>query len=588
MTLCANAAQAIRFHTDAPGFVSLNIYRADGTVIRQLLGGAPFAAGDHTAAWDGLAGRKAARPGLYSWRAVFREALVLKLRGWIGDFDGDGAPPSAVSADGSQVYLGWSGASGEADAIVACDPAGTVRWTHHRGPLSGCRGLSVDGGKVFVLGGQGPDAVGRAIYRLSAATGAVVPWPDGRIDLPIESLWPAKGNYKPDRAEYLAVKNGRIYLSFNTGQFIAVLDAKTGAYLQTIVGGSPGPIDSVATKSDTPANPDSLVDADFVVTSLNGASIGKLLLAHDPIWVLASELTQLDYGQSISALTIIGDGAKHHMHDIFVGLGGPWNQVQGRSALDTDTVSYVAGTAGGRFPHGIWQPDRLGDIRAITLDGTGQLWVAEGDTSPGRISVWTTDTSHGRLTREWFSPPDPGSPVAVDPLDSRIIFAGGCEWRIDPATGRAAPLDVVSLEPLRAARFVVEKDNRLLLVLTPVVGPVFVLERVADGDYRPRPGPGPGVKPGIRIFSAPPAGWRLTTADGFDLGAILDPTIGGSRGASRPTLTETADGEAFITVSGARIWDFQLSGLETVRPLASGTISLPSTQHPPASARSPH
>ena len=577
LALGAHAAAPIRFHTTRPGFVSLNIYRPDGTLARQLLAGAPFAAGDHEVPWDGGAPLP---PGDYTWRALWRDGLAVKVRGWIGDFGGDRGAPSAAAADDTLVYLGWSLATSAADAVVACDPAGKVHWTHHRDPLSGCRALGVDAGTLYVLGGEGADAEGRAIYRLSTKEGALIPWPDGRIDLKISSLWPAKGNYKPDRADSLAAKNGRIYLSFTAGQFIAVLDAKSGAYLQTIVGAPPGAVDAVATKCETPEKPDGLVDADFVVMALKGGAIGKMLLVHDPIWVVASELTPLDGGQRINALTMIGDGAKHHMHDIFVALGSPLNQVQARSALESETVTYAAGKAGGRLPRGTWDPGRMGDIRGVALDATGQLWVAEG-AIPGRISVWTTDNSAGRLVREFFAPPDSSSPVAVNPSDPGLMVAGGCEWRIASTTGRAACLSVITRDPIRAARFVTEK-RRLLLVMTPPAGADIVLERAGDGSYRPHTGPAPAaIPPKFHLLPSPAGPWRLGTADGYDLGVIFDPTMAASispllpAALSAPALTQLPDGRVFITASGGRIWDLELKGLETLRPLASGKITLP-------------
>ncbi len=559
LALAAQAAVPIRFRTERAGFVSLNLYHPDGTLARQLLTGAAFAAGGHEAAWDAAA----FPPGEYTWRAVFHEGFALKLRGTVGDFGGDRGAPSAAAADATQVYLGWSASTAAADAIVACDPSGTVRWTHRRGALSGCRALAADAGTVFVLGGQGDDAEGGALYKLSAKDGTLIPWSEGRADLRITSLWPAGSQGKPELADYLAVKNGRIYLSFAAGEFLAVLDAQTGAYLQTVVGAPPGAVDSTGTKTEDPDKPGQLVDADFVVTALQGAVLGKLLLMHDPIWVVLSDLTPLERDERITALTMIGDGAKHHLHDIFVALGLPFHQVQARPAIATEGFTFTAGKPGGRPPLGPWQPDKMKAIRALAFDATGQLWVAEGDSVPGRVSVWSTDAREGRLVREFFAPP--AAPAAVYPLDPAIVFAGGCEWRIDPTTKRAACLGVITRDPIRAARYVVEK-KRTLLVLTPVEqGPDLVFERLGDGDCKPLGTPAP---------TAPAARFSLNAAaqlthDGFALGALAP-------GLNVPaTLTETADGQIFVTAAQPRLSVFTLTGLKTLRPLATGKLTLP-------------
>ena len=568
LALGAHAAVPIRFHNERPGFVSLNVYRPDGTLAQQLLAGTSFPAGEHEAAWDAAA----LPPGEYTWRAVIHDGLALKLRGTVGDFGGDRGIPSAATADDAQVYLGWSLTTAAADAVVACDPSGSVRWTHRRGALSGCRALAADAGTVFVLGGEGPDAEGGALYQLSAKDGTAIPWPDGRTDLRITSLWPAGSQGKPELADYLAVKNGRIYLSFTAGEFVSVLDAKTGAYLQTVVGAPPGAVDSVATKSDTPEKPGTLVDADFVVTALKGGVIGKLLLIHDPIWVVASDLTPLDRDERITALTMIGDGAKHHMHDIFVGLGQPFHQVQARSAIDTEGFTYTAGKPGGRAPLGPWQPDRMKSIRALALDATGQLWVAEGAAAPRRISVWTTDTPEGRLVREFFAPPDPVA--AIHPGDPLLMFAGGCEWRIDPTTGRATCLHVITRAAMRAARYVLGKDH-VRLVLTPAVpGPDIVFNRAGGtGEWKPLATPAPAEPPSKFMLNQTAAGlWQFVTTDAF----VLGPAFPIAEQPTAATLTTSPDGKKIsVAAIRTRVSNYELTGLETLRSLANGKITLP-------------
>ena len=563
----------IRFQTAHAGRVSLNVRRADGTLASQLLSGVPLSAGNHEIAWDGLAGGAPLPPGTYTWHAVWHEGLKLKLRGVVGDCGGDRGVPSATATDDAQVYLGWSLASAGADAVAACDTAGAIRWTHRRGAISGCRALAVDAGAVYVLGGAGADADGGAIYKLNAKDGLPLPWPDGRTDLRITSLWSGDGRDKPQLADYMAVKNGRIFLSFTAGEFMAVLDGRTGAYLQTIVGAPPGAVDSAATKSDLPDQPGELVAADFVVTALQGGVLGKLLLVHDPIWVLLSDLTPLDRDERITALSMVGDGAKHHMHDIFVALGPPFHQVQARAALASEGFSYSAGKAGGRPPLGPWLPGAMKSIRSVALDATGQLWVAEGDSVPPRISVWSTDKSEGRLVREFFAPPAPESPAAaVHPLDPQILFAGGCEWRLDPPTRRATCLGVITREPMTAARYALEKE-RVLLILQPAApGAELVFERVGHGDYQPHATPAPVAPPSaISLVRNAPGAWQFVTADGFNLGdAFKDAPL-----PTAATLSISPKGPASVTAVRTRVESYELTGLETLRPLAVGQVTLP-------------
>jgi len=143
----------------------------------------------------------------------------------------------------------------------------------------GCKALAVDDGVLYVLGGpEGEDAEGGSIYRLRVGDGASVPWPNGKAGLKITSLWPADGQPKPTCADAMAVRTGRIYLSFTAAQFMSVLDAKSGSYLETVVGAPPGAVDATPTKTELPGKPGVVVDADFAVTALHGGVLGKLLL----------------------------------------------------------------------------------------------------------------------------------------------------------------------------------------------------------------------------------------------------------------------------------------------------------------------
>ena len=582
----------LTFQTKTAGFVSLSLYHPDGSLVCPILTGTRMSAGNHVVHWNGESDGTPLPPGEYVWKAAMHDGISMELRGWVADWGGNQGVPSAVATDDSLVYLGWTKTTPAGCSVLACTPEGKVRWCHYRGKLSGCHSLSVDAGMVYVLGGEGDDAEGGAIYRLSDKDGSIIPWPDGRIDLKIASLWPADGKPKPCLADYFAVKNGHIYLSFTKDEFAAVLDAKNGAYLQTLVGAPPGPIDSVATKSDTPEKPNELVDADFVVTALKGGTIGKILLIHDPIWVVGSDLNPLNRNERITAIAMLGDGAKFHRHDIFIGLGFPFNQIQARSALATEGFTFLAGKPGGRLPHGPWQPDRLGIIRALALDGTGQLWVAEGSSAPKRISVWSSSSAQGQLKAEYFGPADSQSPVAINPADPNILFADGCEWRIDPATGRAKCQGIVTPDPIQAARYALDANSRILLVLTPLSGGDLVYERNGDGDYQLLNAPAPQpIQPQFEFSKAPSGQWNLLTKDGLVLGQPFEPVKGSPKARNLvpspgndwplstekvgvPTLTTSTGGKTFLTAGTARIWCFELMGLNSIRPLTSGTFTL--------------
>lgn len=493
----------ISLRTERAGTVQLNIYRPDGALVRRLIPSQKFAAGSHQVVWDGRADDGAAvEPGEYTWRGLFHEGIGLKLCGWAANggampwsvvdgkenWGGDAGVPSAVAADAQSVYLGWSLAE-QGNSILACDLEGRVRWGHRRSEgASGCKALAVDDGTIYVLGGlAGVDAEGGAIYMLSAKDGKPVPWPGGAFDLKIASFWPADARTRPDKADGMAVRHGHIYLTFTSSEFLTVLNAKTGEYLQTVVGAPPGLIDVAPTQTDLPDAPGKLVDADFAVISLGGGVLGKVLFAHDPLWVVVSEFSPLEREVNITALSVIGDGAKFHRHTAFVGFGAPYHQVEARPLLHMEAFTWFAGRPGGRPLLGPWQADALRNIRSVALAADGRLWVAEGDAFPKRFTVWDTTGRQGRLVREFFGPAERGAPGgAINPLDPSLMFAQGCEWRIDRQTGRAMCLGVVTREPAAQARFGIGENGHAYLVVEQSAGALSTFERVAEGDYKLR------------------------------------------------------------------------------------------------------
>lgn len=518
----------VHFSTPREGYVMVNIYRADGTLVRRLEPGKTMPKGAHDLTWDGLAeDGKMAEPGDYTWKGLFHEGIGLKLRGWVGSgvpwqtpdgkggWGGDGGVPIAVAADDKQVYLGWSAAVENA-SVLACDLNGRVQWKSNRneGPYSGCKALAVDDGIVYVLGGddhgEGGDiryARGDSIYRLNAQNGELIPWPNGEADLKIRSLWPKDRKTNPDEADAMAVRHGHIYLSFTGAQFLTVLDAKTGAYLQTVVGAPPGMIDIAPTQTELPDAPGKLSDADFGVIAMRvspdyrmrvdsqddpgNSVLGRILFAHDPFWVITSDMAGLKTDAPVTALTVVGERAKFHPRTAFVGFGAPVNQVEARPLLDAENATWVAGRRGGRALLGPWQADGLHSIRGVALAADGKLWVAEADPYPKRFSVWDTAGKQGRLVHEFFGSPQWAAPDgAINPLDPDIMVAQNCEWRIDRKTGAATCLGVIARDQIFSHAHYGIGHNGHAYLMTDYLSkggiPIRIFERLGDGDYKLR------------------------------------------------------------------------------------------------------
>ena len=123
----------------------------------------------------------------------------------------------------------------------------------------------------------------------------------------------------------------------------------------------------------------------------------------------------------------------------------------------------------------------------MAVDAQGQLWVAEADMSPKRFSVW--DTKTGKLVKEFFGPSTYGAlGGAINPLDPNLMVGQGCEWRLDPQTGRAACLGVITRDGMENSRFGIGSNGRLYWP-SPTTGPSIsapsnIFERLGDADYR--------------------------------------------------------------------------------------------------------
>jgi hypothetical protein len=358
-------------------------------------------------------------------RPMQLELLASLGAGLGGEFaGGDAGPPCAVAADEHAVFLGWHAARARHE-IVACDAGGRPLWGHHHGPqVSGVRSLAADGGMVFVLA----DADGTKLYRLDAATGASLRW-EGRVenDLAIASLW---GDDKTQiaHADWLAADNGRLYVTFAVEQFVAVLDAKSGAYVTTLTAPQPKQMSF----STTPLrDPETGVERpiDFGVAAIAGNGLAYFLMEHEPPWVMMSTTRWLQEDERVTALTLVGDAMKTDKLTIYTALGEPLHQVQLRPAEAAETFVTSIGKSGGRTEPGTWEPQALRDIRALAVDATGQLWIAEGNEEFGRFTVWKTEGKQGALVREIIGPLD-GATLHVNVEDLLDIVLGGLRWRV--------------------------------------------------------------------------------------------------------------------------------------------------------------
>jgi outer membrane protein assembly factor BamB len=172
---------------------------------------------------------------------------------------------------------------------------------------------------------------------------------------------------------------------------------------------------------------------------------------------------------------------------IYVGLGDPENQVK---AFDPDgTLVRAIGRPGGRRLIGPWQQDGMAFIAGIAVDSESTLWVTEADASPKRVSAWNAKT--GSFVREFFGSTTYGAlGGAINPLDPCLMVGQGCEWRIDPATGRGTCLGCFVRSGMSNSRFGIGSNGKLYLAVASgwafEASDVKIFERVGDVNYKLR------------------------------------------------------------------------------------------------------
>jgi outer membrane protein assembly factor BamB len=475
----------LEFTMPFDGYVSLNLFAPDGTVARQLLTCGFFAKGKHEVKWDGLTTPywrtpgEPVEPGEYTWKAIAHQGIGLRLRGWAcnagsapwdssptSNWGGDHGVPSACAHDGEKVYLGWTGAEA-GKALLACDLQGNVQWKHTNGGIGGAEVVAVDNGIVYVNDG------GRLIYRLDAKTGKYVSWKGtSSPELPIAGIWdkggPAAGPNMPDRLAGMDARGGKVFISCappNGRCFLAVLDGETGAVEKLIDVENPGFIRAV---SD---------DVVYVVQDR------RTVVAVDPqSGTVKPVVTGLD-----GAVGVTTDDEGR----LYVSVRGTVQQVLVFTA-DGKPAGAI-GRPGGRPAVGPFVQDGVLNPAGLVVDKEGRLWVAEGNQTPPRFSVWQAragaDRQPGAFVKEFLGPTHYGaSGGAINPRDPFVMAGEGCEWRIDPTTGRGECLGTFANNVHSAAIYAEGSNGRIYLVTARAgnhdrLKRLVICERLGDGAF---------------------------------------------------------------------------------------------------------
>lgn len=468
--------KTIKVDVPEDGYVSLNLFAKDGTVARQLLTSHFLTKGTHDILWDGLTTPSVRKPGEpvspgeYTISGIHHTGIGLRLRGWAANsgktpWNGWGADhgnPLGVAAAGDQVVVGWGGGEGD-KPLLACDLNGNIRWKNIRGGIASAAPVATDGETVYAFNNVGQYAA-RAIYRVDAKTGRYSEWSALKTtDLTMKDLWGDEPDI-PQQPSGLTAAGGNVFVSFSKKDAVLVVDAKTGLVTKRLTVPKASSVAAVSANQVLVMSWPTILSVD-VATGASRIAVTPALAEKD--WV--------------SALAVDKEG------NIYAGIRGGNHHVEVYSP-DGKWLRTI-GRKGGRSLQGPWTPDGMFEIASLAVDGNGKLWVAEDDGSPRRVSVW--DAKTGAFDKEFFGASSYGATgAAINPVDPYLMVGQGCEWRIDPKTGKSTCVGTITREGMGSARFGIGPEKKVYLAVTPKFlhgpFPIKIYERLGDANYKLR------------------------------------------------------------------------------------------------------
>lgn len=366
--------------------------------------------GTNTERWDGCDDNGNLLPaGNYTWRGIYHKPVKAEYRFSVhnsgqpayptvdgkGGWGADHGMPRAAFAFNDGVLLAWDG-SEYGWGVIRTDFDGKKQW--------GCNFdatyLATDGSTVFSAGGHG-FTKSLSIQLMTAKEARPI-----QLGGKNEIAAPPGGDDKANIVTGLACDGKTLFASYKARNLIGRFDPKTGGLIDTW-------------EAPAPERLALLTDGSLAVVSE-----GKVLVLQDgkPVLTIAEKLDEP-----------AGIGAFENM--IFVANAGKLMNV---SVFDA-TGKYLRsiGKEGGRPAKGKYDPLGIYMPGGITVDKTGQLWVAETTDSPKRFSVW--DAKTGAFKKEFFGGSDYFAYGFIDPAKPDEILVHNVLWKIDWKNYKVTP-----------------------------------------------------------------------------------------------------------------------------------------------------
>lgn len=484
---------AVPFTTTFPGLVTLVIETPDGKRVRNLISETPFPAGSNVAWWDGLddLGRntdaakngtyyvpgKAVRPGRYHVRGVVRPPLSVtyelnpytngsppwRTANRSSDWLANHTAPSAVlfvpagsapvragkpaSAEG-QILVGSAFSEGDS-GLAWLDRRGNKLWGQEwvGGVWTGATQLARDQGPsrqagVYAYaasswpGNRGNGNVPELRLQALLSTTSKQPPKDTRLgngeDIPVltpsfripkpqvaaqtdhltllaKALSNRRSGEEPDLSG-LAVYDDVIVVALQHLNKLIFIDPNKHSVLGTAMLSDPRGL---------------TFDHDGRLLVLSGKHLLRLKLNPIKPWQLPEATVLIEAGLEDPRCITVGQ------HDrIYVSDWGSHHQVLVFSAEGEKLFGVGHPGEPGTGPY---DPHHMNHPAGVTIDDEGQLWVAENDKAPKRVSLWNADD--GRFLKAFYGPTKYGGGGSLDGEDRSSFYYG------DQGTGIAIHLD---------------------------------------------------------------------------------------------------------------------------------------------------
>ena len=355
--------------------------------------------------------------GTYRWRGLVHEGISSRFEGvvyspgdppWVtsevssqwyvrasgrGGWLADHAAPSTLFAAEERIFVGAAVAEA-GHSMMALDPEGRKVWGTLWLGQAGADAFAVEGGTLYVAGEGGWLGKWLAINRVDLKTYRTVSNPPELQKQRTDICFVKEKQSDFSGIRGLAVVGRWLVLALSDRGRLALFDKGTAAFVREIPLEKPGGL--VALDART-------------VLAVSGVRVVRLDLETGATQVVVGSRLTEPRGLAVDAkgrVLVTDVAAAEQCVKVFAADGRFERRI---------------GRQGGRR-EGPFNPEAMGNPTGIGVDARGQVWVAENDTLPKRISAWSAD---GRLIRDFLGPPGYGGGAALDPrVPGRAYFKG--------------------------------------------------------------------------------------------------------------------------------------------------------------------